>query len=94
VEQSSIPGEEESSVASDSDTFSVNDRINHVTYGLGTISEINHLYTTIEFDENGRRKFVTSMVRLEHTDEAPPPPPKKKRARSKTTKTTKTKARK
>ena len=70
-------------MAKDSNTFAVNERISHHVYGLGTISEINHAHTVIDFDENGRRKFVTSMVQLEHKDiPAPAPPPKPSRAKS------------
>ena len=56
----------------DPHSFTVNDRIMHHVYGPGSIKEINPRHTTIEFDTNGRRKFVTSMVRLEHTDMAAP----------------------
>ena len=65
--------------------FSPNDRINHSIYGLGTISEVNDLHTVIEFDGNGRRKFVTSIVRLERTDIVAPARPTRK-GRSKTVK--------
>ena len=78
-------------MAKNSTGFAPNERINHSIYGLGTISEVNDMHTVIEFDENGRRKFVTSIVRLERTDIlAPAPPPRK--ARAKSTKTTKSKA--
>lgn len=66
--------------------FSVNQRVNHHVYGLGTISMIDDLHTIIEFDENGRRKFMTSMVRLEHSDAAPPT---RTRSRAKKTKAAK-----
>ena len=69
-------------VAKGLDVFAVNQRISHSVYGLGTIREIDHRLTTIDFDENGRRKFVTSMVQLEPSDiEAPKPPPKKGRSK-------------
>jgi hypothetical protein len=67
-------------------TFSANERINHSIYGFGTISEVNDLHTTIEFDQNGRKKFVTSMVQLERTS-VPAPVVPTRRNRSKTTKT-------
>lgn len=74
-------------MAKASDALTVNDRIHHEIYGLGTIAELNAARTTIEFDENGRRKFVTSMVKLERsTVAAPAPPPKKSRARKATPK--------
>ena len=63
--------------------FGVKDRVTHFVYGPGTIAEMQHGYTTIDFDTNGRRKFLTSMVQLEPTDVlAPPPAPKKSRAKS------------
>ena len=52
--------------------FSVNERVNHHVYGLGTISMIDDIHTVIEFDQKGRRKFVTSMIQLEHSDVAAP----------------------
>lgn len=74
-------------MAKDSKAFSINERVSHYVYGPGTISEVNHQHTTIDFDTNGRRKFMTSMVQLEPTDLAPPEPPAKAvRARAKTAK--------
>ncbi len=79
-------------MAKNSTGFTTNERVNHSIYGLGTISEVNDLHTVIDFDENGRRKFVTSIVRLERTDIlAPAPPPRKSRAR--VAKVTKSKSR-
>jgi len=72
----------EATLGKNPDAFAVNERIQHGMYGLGTIKEVNALYTTIEFDENGRRKFLTSLVRLERSSvAAPAPPPRKSRAR-------------
>ena len=69
-------------MAKNPDLFTVNERIHHGMYGLGTIKEVNQQYTTIEFDENGRRKFLTSIVRLERSSvAAPDPPPRKSRAK-------------
>jgi hypothetical protein len=66
-----------------SNVFAVNERVSHSLYGLGTIAEIDQRHTIIEFDENGRRKFVTSIVQLEHSSiAAPEPPPKASRAKS------------
>ncbi len=48
--------------------FSVSDRIINPTFGLGTIKHVDGRYTTIAFDDHGTRKFVTAMVRLEHSD--------------------------
>ncbi len=68
-------------MAKNSETFAVNERVNHVTYGLGTIKEVSPARTTIEFDQDGRRKFVTSLVQLERSTVAAPEAPAK-RARS------------
>jgi hypothetical protein len=69
------------------ESFGVNDRVNHPVYGLGTISELNARHTTILFDENGRKKFVTSLVQLERS--ATPAPPKPVSSRKKPTKAVK-----
>lgn len=69
-------------MAKTSESYSVNDRINHHVYGLGTITEVNARHTTIEFDENGTRKFLTDVVRLERSDApAPAKPSRAKKAR-------------
>ncbi len=52
--------------------FSVNERVKHHVYGLGTISMIDDLHTVIHFDQDGRKKFVTSLMQLEHSDVAAP----------------------
>ena len=73
--------------------LSVSQRVQHEKYGLGVISEADAEYTVIEFDEHGRKKFLTRLVSLQSSDE---PPPKRRRARKKTDgtkkKTTKKKA--
>jgi hypothetical protein len=70
------------SVAKQSGPLAVNDRVSHPIYGLGTVTEATPTRTTIEFDESGRRKFVTDLVQLERTTvAAPAPPPKKARAK-------------
>jgi len=73
-------------------TFAVSERVTHFMYGPGTITEIGHTYTTIDFDQNGRRKFVTTMVQLEPTTIAPPAPVKKSKAKPKAPKAEKTAA--
>ena len=65
--------------------FSVNDRVLHSVFGVGTITAMNSLYTTVAFDEGGARKFVATMVRLEHSDAPAPSRP----ARSRKTKAAK-----
>ena len=59
-------------VARSMNEFSLNERVNHHVYGLGTIRMIDDLHTVIEFDQNGRRKFVTSLLKLEQSDVAAP----------------------
>ncbi len=59
--------------------FAVKSRINHQRYGDGTITELNSHHTTILFDEHGSKKFVTSMVKLAHSDSAAPEKPVRKR---------------
>lgn len=46
----------------------VSQRVIHEKYGLGTITEADRHYTTIEFDEFGKKKFVTRIVKLETTE--------------------------
>lgn len=67
------------------ESFAVNDRVSHSVYGLGTISELNARHTTILFDENGKKKFVTSLVQLERsTSPAPPKPASSRKKAAKT----------
>lgn len=47
-------------------------RVVHERYGLGTITEVGSEYTTIEFDLHGKKKFVTSIVALQPSDEPAP----------------------
>lgn len=68
------------------EVFSVNDRVMNPTYGSGTISQVDSHYTTIAFDEHGTKKFLTSMVKLEHSSTPAPAKP----ARAKKAKSTKT----
>jgi len=70
--------------------FEVGSRVVEPTYGLGSIAAIEDAYLRVEFDEHGSKKFLSSLVRLEHSDEPPPAGSKVKRAR-KTRKTATTK---
>ena len=67
--------------------LSASQRVTHDKYGLGVVSEADAEYTVIEFDEHGRKKFLTRLVTLQPSEE---PPPKRRRARKKTTTTKKT----
>jgi hypothetical protein len=63
--------------------FSANDRVLHSVYGLGTVREVNERHTTIVFDDSGTRKFVTSVVKLEHSSTpAPAKPARVKKTKS------------
>ena len=60
--------------------FSPKDRIHHYMYGLGTIVGMDEHRTTIDFDEAGTKKFVTSMIKLSSSDT---PAPEKRSRRKK-----------
>jgi hypothetical protein len=62
-------------------TFDEGVNVKHALYGLGTIVESDEDRTTIDFVEHGTKKFVTSIVVLEETDEDVPRKSKPKRAR-------------
>jgi hypothetical protein len=47
-------------------------RITQPTYGTGTVTDADAHHTVIDFDNHGLRKFVTSLVVLESTNEPAP----------------------
>lgn len=59
--------------------FSPKDRIDHSGYGLGTIVDVNERHTSIDFDEAGIKKFMTSMVELSSSSKPAPEKPAKSR---------------
>ena len=62
-------------------------RVTQATYGAGTVTSSDDKYTVIEFDQHGRKVFLTDMVTLGKTDEPAPNRPvkeKKKKAAAKT----------
>jgi hypothetical protein len=64
--------------------FAKNSRVTQATYGAGTITSSDERYTVIEFDQHGRRVFLTDMVTLAKTDQpAPNRPSKAKESRKK-----------
>jgi hypothetical protein len=73
--------------------FAKGNRVTQPDYGSGTITSTDERYTVIEFDNHGRRVFVTDMVTLGKSDEPAPDRPAK-RTRKATTKTAGTKAKK
>lgn len=62
-------------------TYEEGVQVKHQQYGLGTIVASNEDRTSIEFVDHGTKKFVTSMVVLEITEEQPQRKPRKKAAR-------------
>jgi hypothetical protein len=60
--------------------------IRHEQYGMGTVTESNTERTTIDFDDHGVKKFVTSIWSAELIGEPPAQPPARRRARRKTAK--------
>lgn len=57
-------------------------QVRHELFGLGTIVETDEDRTSIDFVEHGPKKFVTSMVVLEITDEQPVKKRRTRRSRS------------
>jgi hypothetical protein len=61
-------------------------RLNHPQYGLGVVRESDAERTTIDFDEHGEKKFVTSMMTAELIGEPPAKPVRVRSQRRKTAK--------
>ncbi|MGH9682208.1 MAG: hypothetical protein ACRD4S_01140 [Candidatus Acidiferrales bacterium] len=57
--------------------------IRHDQYGMGVVTESNNDRTTIDFDNHGLKKFVTSIWSAELIGEPPAQPPTKRRGRRK-----------
>ena len=57
--------------------FRKDDRVSHARHGAGIIVDADERYTTVAFDADGVRKFVTPIVQLERSDlpQAPKPTP-------------------
>lgn len=60
--------------------------IKHEQYGMGVVTESNNDRTTIDFDNHGVKKFVTSIWTAELIGEPPAQPPTRRRGRRKTVK--------
>ena len=56
--------------------------VKHLQYGCGVIRETDPDRTTIDFDLHGIKKFVTSIMVVEHAEGTPPT---RSRRRKKTT---------
>ena len=65
--------------------FDVGARVMEPTYGLGSVIAVEDNYTRVQFDEHGVKKFLTSMSKLEPSDE-PAPPGVRKVRKKRTTK--------
>ena len=66
--------------------FDVGARVTEPTYGLGSVIAVEDNYTRVQFDEHGVKKFLTSMSRLEPSDEPAPAGVRKGRKKRTTTK--------
>ena len=49
-------------------SFRKNDRVSHTRFGPGVVIEVDARYTLVEFDEDGVRKFLTTLVQLERSE--------------------------
>lgn len=61
--------------------------IRHEQYGVGIVTESNADRTTIDFDDHGMKKFVTSIWSAELIGEPPTEKPTRRRGRRKSKKT-------
>lgn len=52
--------------------FDVGSRVIEPTYGLGSVIAVEDAYTRVQFDEHGVKKFLTSMSKLEPSNEPMP----------------------
>ena len=60
--------------------------IRHEQYGIGTVTESNNDRTTIDFDNHGLKKFVTSIWTAELIGEPPTDRSPRRRGRRKSAK--------
>lgn len=61
-------------------------QIRHSQYGLGVVTESDVERTAIDFDDHGRKLFVTSLMSAELIGDAPINPVRSKRRTRKSTK--------
>ena len=66
--------------------LSVGQTIKHGQYGVGRVTESNSERTTIDFDDHGVKKFITSIWTAELIGEAPVDRPLRRRGRRKISK--------
>ena len=60
--------------------------IRHEQYGIGTVTESNNERTTIDFDNHGVKKFVTSIWSAKVIGDVPADRPTRRRTRKKASK--------
>jgi hypothetical protein len=48
--------------------FQKDDRVSHARYGAGVVVDANERYTTIAFDDDVVRKFVSRLVQLQRSN--------------------------
>jgi hypothetical protein len=66
-------------------TLSQGQQIKHQQYGLGVVAESDSERTLVEFDDHGRKLFVTGLMTAELIGEAPANPTRAKRRTSRKT---------
>lgn len=60
-------------------------QIKHAVYGLGVVTDSDAERTSIDFDDHGKKLFVTSLMTAELIGEAPAHPTRPKRRSSRKT---------
>ena len=64
--------------------LSTGQQIKHQQYGLGVVTDSDAERTAIDFDDHGKKLFVTSLMSAELIGEAPANPTRSKRRSRKT----------
>ena len=64
--------------------LSTGQQIKHSQYGLGVVTDSDSERTAIDFDDHGKKLFVTSLMSAELIGEAPANPTRAKRRSRKT----------
>jgi hypothetical protein len=64
--------------------LSTGQQIKHQQYGLGVVTDSDSERTAIDFDDHGKKLFVTSLMSAELIGEAPANPTRAKRRSRKT----------
>jgi hypothetical protein len=59
--------------------LSAGQQVKHEQYGLGVVMESDAEHTAIDFDDHGRKLFVTTLMNAELIGEAPANPTRTKR---------------